>query len=47
MDELQNHYSAKEDYKANHIDYLLPEWITNLKNYFEKPLETKYSAEYN
>jgi hypothetical protein len=36
MNEPQNQYSGRKDYETNQLDYLLPEWITNLKDYFEK-----------
>ena len=43
MKEPQNSYSARRDYETSQIDYLLPEWITNLKNYFEKRPAPNYS----
>jgi hypothetical protein len=42
MDEDKNQYSERTGYenilkgRSKSLDYLLPEWIANLKNYFEK-----------
>ena len=31
-------------YETKSLDYLLPEWIINLKNYFEKKPDSNYSS---
>ncbi len=34
-------------YEIQNVDYLLPEWITNLKNYFKKKPDSDYSPAYS
>lgn len=49
MDKEEKHYSGRIKYEnvpkheSQSLDYLLPEWIMNLKKYFEKGFEEKYS----
>lgn len=49
MDKEEKHYSGRIKYEnipkheSKSLDYLLPEWIMNLKKYFEKGFEEKYS----
>jgi len=31
-------------YETKSLDYLLPEWIINLKNYFKKKPDSNYSS---
>ena len=37
-------YYEAESSKAN-IDYLLPEWVSTLKKYFDKKYSNKYSSQ--
>jgi hypothetical protein len=39
-------YESIPKYEPKSLDYLLPEWITNLKNYFEKKPDNDYSSSY-
>ena len=49
MNENRNQYSERIKYEnisrheSKTLEYLLPEWIVNLKNYFEKEPEKDYS----
>ena len=49
MDKIERQYSDRmeyesiPEYQAKSLDYLLPEWITNLKNYFGKQPGSDYS----
>ncbi len=36
-------YENIQNYKIKDLDYFLPEWITNFKNYFLKGYEKNYS----
>lgn len=40
-------YESEPKYESKSLDYLLPEWIMNLKNYFEKRPESDYSSVYS
>lgn len=39
-------YETSPKYDAKSLDCLLPEWIMNLKNYFEKKPDNNYSPAY-
>jgi len=49
MNEGKRQYSERRKYESSlryemqNVDYLLPEWITNLKNYFKKKPDNDYS----
>jgi len=40
-------YESVPRYQSKSLDYLLPEWITNLKNYFEKRPDSDYPTDYS
>jgi len=50
MDETKKQYSERTKYDnisryaTKSLEYLLPEWIMNLKYYFEKKPDSKYSS---
>jgi len=49
MNESKKQYSEGIKYEniprheSKSLDYILPEWITNLKNYFKKEPDSDYS----
>ena len=52
MNEKKRQYSSRTEYESipkhesKSLDCLLPEWIINLKNYFEKKPDNNYSPAY-
>ncbi len=40
-------YENIQKYDAKNLDYLLPEWIMNLKDYFKKNPDSDYSHTYS
>ncbi len=53
MNEKKRQYSGRTEYESipkyesKSLDDLLPEWITNLKNYFEKRPDSDYPTDYS